>query len=133
MSFFDDLPPVQAFGVWDAPITDDAEWIEAPVGQLCMHCQTAFAEGDNGAIMPTGFGQHRECSLRSVLGGIGHLVDHERYCGGELGPDAGLSYRLSALLVWNMQVQGLTIRPGILELLAGRERSAPSELGPEFM
>jgi hypothetical protein len=62
-------------------------------------------DGDNGAVMPTGFVQHRECSLRAVWGGIGHHVDHERYCHGELGPDAGLSYRESALLVWRHTVE----------------------------
>jgi tetrahydromethanopterin S-methyltransferase subunit E len=42
---------------------------------------------------------HRECSLRSVLGGIGHLMDHAHFCGKMGDPDAGLSYRHSALLV----------------------------------
>jgi hypothetical protein len=36
-----------------------------------------------------------------VTGGIGHLVDHNRYCRGEAGPDAGLSRRASSILVWN--------------------------------
>ena len=42
---------------------------------------------------------HRECALRSVIGGIGHLLDHGHFCRSELGPDAGLDYRTSALLV----------------------------------
>jgi hypothetical protein len=41
---------------------------------------------------------HRACSLRSVVGGIGHLLDHDHFCMG-VGPDAGLDYRTSALLV----------------------------------
>ena len=98
---FDDLPPVQAFGTWDAPATDDAVWLdEVPTHLRCMNCRENFRPGDHGAIMPTGFAQHRECALRSVMGGIGHLVDHERYCHGEHGPDAGLTYRQSAWLVW---------------------------------
>lgn len=98
---FDDLPPVRAFGEWDAPVTDDAEWLEeVPDGLVCANCREAIVDGESGAIMPAGFAQHRECALRSVMGGIGHLTDHERYCRGELGPDAGLSYRWSALLVW---------------------------------
>lgn len=92
---------VRAFGTWDAPMTDDAVWLDTvPPGLVCMSCEEAIVEGENGAIMPTGFATHRECALRSALGGIGHLVDHGFYCRGELGPDAGLSYRLSALLVW---------------------------------
>ena len=42
---------------------------------------------------------HRECMLREVLGGIGHLMDHAHFCGQMDDPDAGLTYRQSALLV----------------------------------
>jgi hypothetical protein len=90
----------RVFGDWDAPVTDDDEPITTPVGNVCAWCQEAVKEGDNGRISPTGFTEHRECSLRNVMGGIGHLVDHARYCHGELGTDAGLSLRASSLLVW---------------------------------
>jgi hypothetical protein len=90
----------KVFGIWDAPITDGAEQIDVPTDLACIHCRETFHEGDNGAIMPTGFAEHRECGLRAVWGGIGHHVDHERYCRGRLGCDAGLSRRQSALLVW---------------------------------
>ena len=42
---------------------------------------------------------HRECGLREVLGGIGHLIAHEYWCLQHHDPDAGLTYRQSALLV----------------------------------
>ena len=102
MTAWDHLAPLQvkAFGIWDAPMTDDAEWIDVPTDMRCMTCGERFADGDNGAIMPTGFATHRECSLRAVWGGIGHQVDHARYCKSDLGPDAGLTKRQSALLVW---------------------------------
>lgn len=96
----DDLPPTRVFGTWDAAITDGAERIDVPTDLACVHCGLHFIEGDNGAIMPTGYAAHRECSLRGVVGGIGHLVDHDRYCKGELGTDAGLTYRQSAWLAW---------------------------------
>lgn len=95
---FEYVPP-RAFGVWDAPVTDDAEWIDVPTDRTCMHCQEHFAAGDNGAIFSTGFAAHRECQLRSAVGGIGHLLDHDFYCR-DVGPDAGLPYRVSALLTW---------------------------------
>lgn len=101
MNLDDDFPPAKVFGTWDAPVTDMAEPIDVPLELSCIYCGQGFREGDNGAIMPlTGMAQHRECSLRSVWGGIGHHVDHARYCRGELGTDAGLSYYLSAQLVW---------------------------------
>lgn len=118
--FFDDLPRVKAFGVWDAPITDDAIWLdEVPTDMRCWVCQENFQEGDNGAIMSTGFAQHRECSLRSVFGGIGHLVDHEYFCKGPLGTDAGLSTRASALMVWNFHHNNIRVTRESLLLLSG--------------
>lgn len=42
---------------------------------------------------------HRACGLRAVMGGIGHLIDHHHFCIERHETDAGLPYRLSALLV----------------------------------
>lgn len=42
---------------------------------------------------------HRECMLRSALGGIGHLTDHEFWCNKMHDPDGGKTTRESALLV----------------------------------
>jgi hypothetical protein len=42
---------------------------------------------------------HRECVLRSTMGGIGHLIAHHYWCSQVGDPDAGLTYRQSALLV----------------------------------
>lgn len=90
---------------WDAPVTDDAAEIPTPVGARCMHCREAIAEGDQGTVNEGGWVSHKECSLRGVMGGIGHLVDHAFFCHG-IGPDAGLSYRRSARLVWRAWAQG---------------------------
>jgi hypothetical protein len=108
---------VQAFGEWDAPVTDDAVWIDAPTNERCVYCHDAIEADDSGAIMPNGFVQHRECSLRSALGGIGHMVDHARYCRSELGTDAGLSYRQSSRLVWRWHVDGIPVDEDELEQL----------------
>lgn len=42
---------------------------------------------------------HRECLLREVVGGIGHLIAHDYWCTERHDPDAGLTYRQSAKLV----------------------------------
>jgi hypothetical protein len=42
---------------------------------------------------------HWQCSLREVIGGIGHLVAHPYWCTQMHDPDAGLTYRQSSLLV----------------------------------
>lgn len=108
------------FGHWDAPATDDDEPIAAPVGNICMYCKEAIQLGDNGRITPMGQIEHRECSLRAVMGGIGHLVDHDRYCR-DLGPDAGLGFRQSSLLVWEF-FQRTRLRPTHEELATWRAR-----------
>jgi hypothetical protein len=59
---------------------------------------------------PTNLPSHRECGLRMVLGGIGHLVDHAHYCGELHDPDAGMSYRESARMVamW-VELKGMDV------------------------
>ena len=42
---------------------------------------------------------HRECSVREVIGGIGHLLAHPYWCVLERDPDAGLTFHQSALMV----------------------------------
>jgi hypothetical protein len=59
---------VQAFGEWDAPLTDGAEWIEPPTDRTCMVCERHFEPGDSGAIMLSGFATHRDCLLGAILG-----------------------------------------------------------------
>lgn len=65
---------------------------------ICTWCNEPILIGEARADV-VGMDAHRECALRSVVGGIGHLIDHEHFCHGEKGPDAGLDYRTSALLV----------------------------------
>jgi hypothetical protein len=42
---------------------------------------------------------HWECMLRQVLGGIGHLENHQHWCVEKGDPDGGRTYRTSALEV----------------------------------
>lgn len=67
-------------------------------GMMCDHCQEPILQGEEIANIIT-MDAHRECSLRSVLGGIGHLIDHAHFCKGMGDPDAGLDRRTSALMV----------------------------------
>ena len=43
--------------------------------------------------------RHPECGVRMAIGGIGHLIAHSYWCIERHDPDAGLTYRQSALLV----------------------------------
>jgi hypothetical protein len=64
----------------------------------CVLCQEEMSPHQNvnaNLFEP----MHRECTLREVMGGIGHLIAHEYWCAYHGDPDAGLTFRQSALLV----------------------------------
>jgi hypothetical protein len=70
----------------------------------CPWCDTPIEPGDElapGSLHVDGVVRdaHRECALRSVMGGIGHLTDHYYWCKQMNDPDGGFTYRQSALLV----------------------------------
>jgi hypothetical protein len=95
---------------WNAGICSVGKRLPTPVGERCFGCKELIAEDDRGMWLATVAGptaatwrfapQHRECALRQVLGGIGHHLNHEHWCVHEQDPDAGLTYRQSALEVW---------------------------------
>jgi hypothetical protein len=58
--------------------------------------QLVTADGVQEAVM------HQECALRSVMGGIGHHLDHDLWCTQREDPDGGLTYRESARAVWRL-------------------------------
>lgn len=88
--------------------------VETPVGTMCWWCGEAIAEGDQGQMMPQmkadgepeiGAG-HRECSLRSVVGGLAHIQGRCTCHGGtEEDMDPGMSLREEAIAVWNTYVR----------------------------
>lgn len=110
---------------WAAPILADPDVTQAetPVGQLCLFCRTAVGDGDRGLIYDDESVHHRECALRGVLGGIGHLVNHLRYCVFEGNPDAGLPYRQSAQLVWDYVTEARRVTEDELDALASAVKS----------
>jgi hypothetical protein len=82
---------------------------ESPTDPNCILCGEEAAH-DNfvrlmGNLKADGTAEmrwvHDDCNLREVLGGIGHLVAHEYWCLQRHDPDAGLTYRQSALLVYH--------------------------------
>jgi hypothetical protein len=67
----------------------------------CPLCDEIVYVGveDISSIRYNGLLAHRECALRSVLGGIGHLTAHEHWCLELHDSDMGMTYRQSALAV----------------------------------
>jgi hypothetical protein len=92
---------------WPSGVCEDGgAQVETPRGELCELCKTPIFEHDQGNFigrLDGGLGPvHRECSLRSVLGGYGHHIDHDYWCTEQHDPDGDLTYRESALAVWGL-------------------------------
>ncbi len=67
--------------------------------KLCMLCEEPLLRGEQTRPANSVQWMHAECGLRSALGGIGHLLAHEYWCDQHHDPDAGLTFRQSALMV----------------------------------
>ena len=105
-----ELPTVESyFGEpWPSGVCDNGTQVPTPIGVECILCETPVQEGDRGNFMGSEKGlvpAHRECSMRSVLGGIGHHEDHQLWCLQRHDPDGGRSYRQSALEVWEWVIK----------------------------
>jgi hypothetical protein len=102
----------QFFGdPWPSGICEEGRQVATPINDDCEMCGEGICDGDQGSFVTVLHGDngnlvgrlaplHRECSLRNVMGGIGHLTNHLKWCVEERDPDAGLGYRESALQVW---------------------------------
>ena len=66
---------------------------------ICVLCDEAIDDDDPFVRFNAGQQAHHECSMRSVMGGIGHHVAHEYWCVVRQDPDAGFTFRQSAKLV----------------------------------
>lgn len=78
----------------------------------CGLCEEPITADDDVRALggvPSGLA-HRECLLRSVLGGIGHHEDHDYWCLEVGDTDGGRTYRRSALEVDSLYSLGV-IRP----------------------
>lgn len=100
---------------WPSDICENNIQVPTPVGDPCVLCTEKINDGDQGTFMgaipangkPHYGPVHRECSLRAVIGGIGHLENHDYWCNEKCDPDGGCSYRASAVMVWHwVQVRG---------------------------
>lgn len=109
---------------WPSGICEEGTRVDTPVGMHCVLCSERIEADDRGSFMGTTditfvntYGPvHRECSLRGVLGGIGHHLNHAYWCGEMHDPDGGHTYRESALLVWQRVVEEGILGPRRSEL-----------------
>jgi hypothetical protein len=101
---------------WNGCYTDDgrvdeAMRIDVPVGEFCTWCNDMFFADDSGKAVPV-IGatpviqyMHRECLMRSVVGGLDHLSGRCICCSPDGAPDglgglaAGMTAHQEALAV----------------------------------
>jgi hypothetical protein len=97
---------------WPSGVCDEGIQVDTPLGEACELCGEDIVAGDQGNFIGAMRGEegqwvthlapvHRECTLRNVMGGIGHLTNHLVWCKERGDPDAGMGYRTSALAVWD--------------------------------
>jgi hypothetical protein len=101
---------------WPSGVCDDGRRVPTPTGAQCFMCQTPIEEHDQGSFIHAENGPepvHKECSLRSVLGGIGHQTDHSFWCLQMHDPDGGKTYRESALAVWDWVITTTPFKEGL--------------------
>lgn len=72
--------------------------VECPEPRQCPLCEQVIMAGEDVRDLSNGYA-HRECLLRSVLGGIGHMEDHQHWCVEVGDPNGGRTYRQSAIEV----------------------------------
>ncbi len=66
---------------------------------VCVLCDEEIEQFDAWVPLNPEQYAHHECSLRSVLGGIGHQIAHDYWCMQRRDTDAGLTWRQSARMV----------------------------------
>lgn len=80
---------------------DAADHVPTPIGTTCSRCSEPIEGADRGFLSPAPI--HRECLLRSIIGGANHLKGNctcsscSRY-GGQPPDPPGLTMREAALL-----------------------------------
>lgn len=64
----------------------------------CFLCEEPINPGEHTQPLNAGLHMaHRECLLRNMLGGIGHLENHNYWCNQVGDPDGGRTYRQSGI------------------------------------
>jgi hypothetical protein len=77
----------------------DAEHVDTPVGETCVHCGEPIESRDDGWVIPPGAQPfHRACFMRGIIGSVAH---QQRRCscfvwGSRMEDDPALTRRQAA-------------------------------------
>lgn len=71
--------------------------IQTPIGAVCALCAEAVVDGDIGTVNNAGQVWHYECSLRALVGSVGHQSGRCSCFGGNEEDPEGMTYRQAAI------------------------------------
>ena len=97
---------------WGAPVCEDCEHVNTPVGKICLYCGEPIVESDRGLLLPQGCISdevrdpvncpiHLECMIRSAVGSLGHLRRTCSCFGGEEEDPPNMTKRQAAIAAFN--------------------------------
>ena len=75
----------------------DDEIVPAPVGRPCILCDELIVASDAGTVNRAGQISHYECSLRAVVGSVGHQLKRCSCYGGDQEDPEGMTRRQAAV------------------------------------
>jgi hypothetical protein len=97
---------------WGAPICEEDDHIDIPIGKPCIHCEEIIVDGDQGITTRQGYSYHLDCHLREIVGGVNHIRGTCLCCGGTDNPDPPyISKRQAAQLAaieWEKKIHGFS-------------------------
>ena len=90
---------------WGAPVCEDDDHVDTPVGAICLRCDEAISAEDRGFLRvhiaegrATVRPIHLECDVRTIIGGLNHLRHTCSCCGGTDPPDPDYMTKREAAL-----------------------------------
>jgi hypothetical protein len=92
----DDFPFAIGFFGPAHMMKDYERQVAPPIGQACLLCGEAIAEGDIGTIDGADQVTHYECRMRGVIGSVGHQLRRCSCFGGTEEDPPGMSRRQAA-------------------------------------
>jgi hypothetical protein len=76
---------------------DYEEQIEVPLGRTCILCREPILEGDIGTINGADQVSHYECTMRGVVGSVGHQMGRCKCFNGTEEDPPGMTRREAAI------------------------------------
>ena len=87
----------------EQPTSSNEEKVPVPVGACCAWCEEKFVANESGVVIPhvddntvQNLPYHSECSLRFIVGSLGHVLGECQCFGGDMDDPPNMTKRESA-------------------------------------